>query len=99
MPIEVKFTPDGYLHLSGEIAGRYFPTDGVVALVKGPEMWLMPTHASASGGFLLKHCNRRGDRSVLIWEVLQMRSVEGARIAFWDENQGALRVALEASIA
>jgi len=99
MPIKVEFTPDGYLHLSGEIAGRYFPTDGVVALVKGPEMWLMPTHNSSSGGFLLKRRNGRGDRSVLIWEVLNMRPVEGARIAFWDEHQGALRVALEASIA
>ena len=99
MPFEVEFTPDGYLHLSGEIAGRYFPTDGLVALVKGPEMWLMPTHTSASGGFILKRRNGCGDRSVLIWEVLKMRRVEGARIAFWDENQGALRVALEASIA
>jgi len=99
MPIEVEFTSDGYLHLSGEIARRYFPTDGVVALVKGPEMWLMPTHNNASGGFLLKRRNGRGDRSVLIWEVLNMRSVAGAHIAYWDEHQGALRVALGASIA
>jgi len=99
MPIEVEFTPEGYLHLSAETAGRYFRTDGLIALVKGTEMWLMPTHTSASGGFLLKRRNIRGDRSVLIWEALPMRSIEGARFAFWDENQGALRVALEVSVA
>jgi len=97
MSLEVEFTADGYLHLSGEIAGRYFPTDGIVALVKGPEMWLMPTHSNASGGFLLKRRNGRGDRTVLIWEALQMHSIEGSRIAFWDEHQGALRVALGAT--
>jgi hypothetical protein len=97
MPIEVEFTAGGYLHLSGEIAKRYFPTDGVVALVKGPEMWLMPTHGNASGGYMLKQRNGRGDRTVLIWEALGMRAMEGARIAFWDEQQGALRVALGVS--
>jgi hypothetical protein len=59
-------------------------------------MWLMPTFNSASGGFLLKQKNGRGDRAVLIWEVLHMRALEGSRTAFWDERQGALRVALEA---
>ncbi len=99
MHIEVEFTADGYLHLSGEIAGRYFPSDGVVALVRGPEMWLMPMHNSASGGFLLKQRNERGDRTVLIWEALGMQVIAGSRIAFWDDTQGALRVALEASHA
>ncbi len=99
MPIQVEFTADGYLHLAGEVAARYFPADGVVALVRGPEMWLMPTHNSASGGLLLKQRNGRGDRTVLIWEVLHKPAVAGPRIAFWDEAQGALRVALEASDA
>jgi hypothetical protein len=96
MSIEVEFTADGYLHLPHEIAGKYFPGDGVVAVVRGPEMWLMPVFNSASGGFLLKQKNGRGDRAVLIWEVLQMRALEGSRTAFWDERQCALRVALEA---
>jgi len=99
MPIEVEFTANGYLHLSDEIAGRYFPADGLVAVVKGAEIWLMPTHSEASGGFLIKRRNRRGDRSVLLSEVLNARAVQGSRIAFWDEHQGALRVALEISIA
>jgi len=97
MSIEVEFTADGYLRIPGEIASRYFPTDGVVALVKGPEMWLMPTFGNASGGYLLKQRNGRGDRTVLIWEAFGMRTMEGSRMAFWDEHQGALRVALGAS--
>ena len=95
MSIVVEFTANGYLHLPCEIAGRYFPSDGLVAMIHGPEMWLLPTHNSASGGLLLKQRNPRGDKSVLIWEVLRSRSMEGSRTAFWDERQCALRVALE----
>ena len=95
MAIEVEFTHDGYLRLSREIASRYFPSDVLVALVRGPEMWLMPTHGNASGGSLLKQRNPHGDKAVLVWEELHARSVTGPRIAFWDEAQGALRVALD----
>jgi hydrogenase maturation protease len=96
LPIEVEFTPTGHLHLPMEVAAEHFPNDSVVALIHGPEMWLMPTHNASSGGFLLKRRNGKGDRTVLIWEVLGMRAVAGNRLAFWDESQGALRVALEA---
>ncbi len=96
MSIEVEFTADGYLRLPSEIASRYFPGDGLVALVRGPEMWLMPTHGNAAGGLLLKQRNMLGDKAVLVWEELHAYSVEGRRIAFWDEAQGALRVALMA---
>jgi hypothetical protein len=97
MPIEVEFTAEGYLHIPGEIAGTYFPSDGLVALIRGPEMWLLPTHNSASGGLLLKQRNTRGDKTVLIWEVLRAHAMQGSRVAFWDDRQGALRVALEVS--
>jgi hypothetical protein len=99
MPIEVEFTEDGYLRLPGEIAAAHFPSDGVIALLRGPEMWLMPTHGEASGGCLLKRRNGRGDRTVLIWEALENRPVTGSRLAFWDSSQGALRVALEVPCA
>ncbi len=95
MSIEVEFTEDGYLRLPSEVASEHFPSDGVVALLRGPEMWLMPTHGAASGGCLLKRRNGRGDRTVLIWEALEARNVAGPRPAFWDATQGALRVALE----
>jgi hydrogenase maturation protease len=80
------------------VASRYFPNDGLVALVRGPEMWLMPTFGNASGGSLLKQRNPRGDKTVLVWEELGGRRVVGARIAFWDEAQGALRVALNCAV-
>jgi hypothetical protein len=98
MPIEVEFTSTGYLRLSSEIARRYFPSDGLVALVRGPEMWLMPTNGSASGGSLLKQRNPRGDKTVLVWEELHAHPVTGPRIAFWDDTQGALRIALDAPV-
>lgn len=95
MPIEVEFTGEGYLRMGAEVASRYFPRDGLVALVRGPEMWLMPTHGDGSGGLLLKQRNAHGDRAVLVQEELPPRPVRGWRPAFWDESQGALRVALE----
>ena len=95
MPIEVEFTDDGYLRLPGELASKHFPGDGVVALVRGRELWLMPTHGDAAGGNLLKRRNPLGDRAVLIWEALDNHRVSGPRPAFWDAAQGALRVALE----
>jgi hydrogenase maturation protease len=98
MSVEVEFTSDGYLRLSSEIARRYFPSDGLVALLRGPEMWLMPTHGNAAGGSLLKQRTAHGDKTVLIGEELRTHPVTGFRIAFWDETQGALRVALDAPV-
>lgn len=95
MRYEVEFTANGYLRLTGNVARRLFPNDSLVALVRGPEMWLMPTHGTASGGLLLKQRNIHGDRAVLVAEALGERDVFGLRLAFWDQAQGALRVALE----
>ncbi len=97
--IEVEFTWDGYLRLSAEIAARYFPEDVLVPLAKGKELWLLPIRGAAAGGLLLKQRNLHGDRSVVIWEALaDIQSVEdrpvGIRTAIWDDNNGALRVAL-----
>ena len=97
--MKIDFTDQGYLHVSAAVAATHFPNDGLVALVKGREMWLMPTRGAAGGGLLLKQRNRAGDRSVLIWETLMQANIElaqvvGAREAFWDGERGALRVAL-----
>lgn len=92
--LEVELTALGYLHLPAELAGRYFPQDVLVALPRGPELWLLPTRGAAAGGLLLKQRNPRGDRSVLIWELLPPGTPPGPRAAFWDERGGALRVAL-----
>ena len=91
--VEVEFTERGYLHLTAAAAARFFPNDLLIALVRGNEMWLMPTRGAAGGGLILKQRNAAGDRSVLIWEVLPQHPV-GARPAIWDAERGALRVAL-----
>lgn len=92
--LEVELSAQGYLHLAADLARRFFPHDVLVALPRGPELWLMPTRGAAAGGLLLKQRNARGDRSVLIWELLPPGTPPGPRLAFWDERSGALRVAL-----
>lgn len=92
--LQIELTASGYLHLSAELAGAYFPNDLLLALVRGPELWLLPTRGPEAGGLLLKQRNARGDRSVVIWEVLPPDTSPGPRPAFWDEQRGALRAAL-----
>jgi len=90
----VEFTPTGNLYLPESLACRHFPNDSVVAVLRGSEMWIMPTHDDGAGGCLMKRRTAHGDRTVLIWEALGSRKISGRRPAFWDEGQGALRVAL-----
>lgn len=93
--MQVEITSKGYLAIPAEVAQAYFPNDVLVALVKEPELWLLPMRGAAGGGLLLKQRNLAGDRSVLIWEVLPDETCTGKRTAFWDDERGALRVALE----
>ncbi|MDJ0753895.1 MAG: hypothetical protein QNJ45_10280 [Ardenticatenaceae bacterium] len=90
----VEISAEGYLRLTAEVAQTYFPEDVLVPLVKEKELWLMPLRGAAAGGLLLKQRNAQGDRSVVIWEALPPHTQPGMRTAFWDETQGALRVAL-----
>jgi hypothetical protein len=94
MPHAVVITEHGYLQIPAELAGRYFPNDVLVVLVRDAELWLLPTRGAMAGGLLLKQRNRQGDRSVLIWEILPANTPSGSRNAFWDVQNGALRVAL-----
>ncbi|MGQ9926791.1 MAG: hydrogenase maturation protease [Chloroflexaceae bacterium] len=90
----IELTSLGYLHVPADVAERYFPHNMAVALPKGRELWLLPTCEPGAGRLLLKQRNARGDRSVLIWELLPSGTPPGPRPAFWDERGGALRVAL-----
>lgn len=92
--LQIELTDQGYLHLPATIAREYFPDDVLVALVRLPELWLMPTRGPEAGGLLLKQRNKAGDRSVVIWEVLPPETQPGIRMAFWDEQRGALRTLL-----
>lgn len=91
---DVEFTANGYLVLQAEVAREFFPFDVLVALRRGPELWLLPTRGAAAGGLILKQRNPRGDRSVLVRETLDDEVPDGIRPAFWDDANGALRVAL-----
>ena len=69
-PVAVEFTVEGSMRLTAEVAQAYFPSDALVAVPRGDELWLMPLVGPEGGGLLLKQRNPRGDRSVLIWEAL-----------------------------
>lgn len=90
--VEVEFTEDGYVRLAADVAAQFFPSDALVALLKGSELWLMPLVGPEGGGLLLKHRNARGDRSALVWESLPTPAPVGSRMAVWDDRMGALRV-------
>ncbi|MEL6890630.1 MAG: hydrogenase maturation protease [Actinomycetota bacterium] len=93
----VEFTADGSLRLGADLAARHFPTDALVATTRGDELWLLPLIGPENGGLLLKQRNAAGDRSTLIWEALPdgVQPV-GERPAIWDDQQGALRIAIGA---
>lgn len=90
----MTLTARGYLHLPADLARRYFPHDLLAAIPRRREVWLLPTRGAGAGGLILKQRNRAGDRSVLVWHLLPPGTAPGARPAFWDDAQGALRVAL-----
>ncbi len=90
--VTVELTEDGYVRLRADVAHELFPTDALVAMLKGNELWLLPLIGQGGGGVLLKQRNRAGDRSALIWEWLPVDAPVGVRQAVWDAGQGALRV-------
>lgn len=90
----VTLSASGYLHLPADLAARHFPRDVLVALVREGELWLLPLRGPAAGGLLLKQRNLQGDRSVLLSELLPAGTAPGPRAASWDDQRGALRVAL-----
>jgi hypothetical protein len=96
--VQLELTESGYLHLPAEEAVR-FPTGTAIALVRGDELWLMPVSHAGAGGLLLKLRNPRGDRSVLVQELLPEGVPPGIRDAIWDDEVGALRIPLSVSNA
>nr|WP_235065292.1 hydrogenase maturation protease [Mycolicibacterium iranicum] len=90
----VEFTDDGYLRLDADLAAGRFPSDALVAAVRGDELWLIPLQGPRSGGLLLKQRNPAGDRSLLVREILADRPLRGRYAAFWDDAQAALRIPL-----
>lgn len=91
----VEVTADGYLHLDASLAERYFPAGVVGALRDGTGLYLVPIRSQANGGHLLKLRNARGDRSLLLREILDNDPTPGRRRVDWDVQRGALVVRLE----
>ncbi|ODQ86568.1 hydrogenase maturation protease [Mycobacterium holsaticum] len=92
--LQVEFTADGYVRLDARLAASRFPSDAVAAVRRDADLWLIPLRGPRSGGLLLKQRNPAGDRSTLVREVLDDDGPVGIRDAFWDDDQGALRVSM-----
>ncbi|MEM9042711.1 MAG: hydrogenase maturation protease, partial [Actinomycetota bacterium] len=93
----VEITADGSLRIAADLATAHFASDALVADIRDGELWLLPLVGPHAGGLLLKQRNAAGDRATLIWEVLPPgMTPTGPRSAFWDEQNGALRVGLTA---
>lgn len=93
----IEVTADGYVRIPAPVAVRYFPQGVVVALGHARELWLLPTRGPAVGGLVLKQRNAAGERSVLVREVMSDTVAPGLYPAWWDEQQGALRIGIEVS--
>lgn len=91
---QIELTAHGYLVLAAPVARAFFPNDTLLAMPRGQELWLLPTRGPGGGGLLLKQRNPAGDRSVLVREALNDRHPVGRLPAFWDDQAGALRVAM-----
>lgn len=92
--LRLELANNGYLILPHDAAAQFFPEDACVALWREPELWLMPLNGTNSGGLLLKQRNAAGDRSVLVHESLPAPCPTGVFEAFWDAENGALRIAM-----
>ena len=93
--LTVEFTEDGYLRLCAALAAAHFPAHVAVGAVRDGQLLLLPLRGPRSGGLLLKQRNAAGDRALLIRELLDDQIPTGLRQAFWDDDQGALRIPLE----
>lgn len=96
---QIELTEQGYLVLDSQVARTFFPNDTLLAMPRGQELWLLPTRGPGGGGLMLKQRNVQGDRSVLVREALNDAYPVGQLPAFWDEQSGALRVALVSHVS
>ena len=92
-PLEIDYNEQGYIVLPAQVAARYFPNDVLVVMVKGDELWMLPTRGPVAGGLLLKQRNAAGERSLLAAPYLPEGTEAGSWLAFWDDRAGALRAA------
>jgi hypothetical protein len=92
--VRLNLSADGYLRLTRDDAGHFFPEDTLLALWRDDSLILLPTRGAAAGGLMLKQRNSNGDRSLLISEVFHFEIPAGDFTAVWDDGIGGLRVNL-----
>lgn len=88
---------DGYLYIDGDVASRGFPSGVLAVTCNDYVLDVYPLASQASGGSLLKVRDSKGNRSVLIDEVLRgcKSPVDGYYRAKWIEPNGCFRVSLD----
>lgn len=91
----LELNDQGYLIVPLEISARHFPEDVCMVDIRGRELWLFPVHSQNAGGILLKQRNSRGERSLLLLELLPRDWQPGIHEAFWDETNAVLRLWLK----
>ncbi len=92
---EVELTDEGYLKIPAQIAQEKFSSSmSVLVLPRGMELHVVPLPNDRQGGLILKRINSRGDRAVLVWELLPPGLKTGKKKAVWNEEEKALVVSL-----
>ncbi|GAA0615119.1 hydrogenase maturation protease [Sporichthya brevicatena] len=94
----VELTGNAYLRMDAQLARRYFPSGVCTGLREGSDVLLVPLHAEANGGLVLKERNPAGDRAVLLREVLGNDAPVGVFPVEWDAARGLLRIDLSPEV-
>ena len=86
----------GSLYLSAETCARYFSgLASVILLRRHDELWIMPVHHAAGGGYLLKIRNAAGDRVINATDFFQEHGVnddeERQLVVAWCSEFAGLR--------
>jgi hydrogenase maturation protease len=95
--IELELTASGYLVVPEPVARAVFPNDVLTTIVREQKLWLYPMRGPGGGGLMLKRRNARGDRCVLLTEVMievGPALAVGTLLATWDARQAALCIDL-----
>ena len=87
----------GNLYLSRTVCESYFEgLDGIVLQRRADDLLVLPVRHAASGGYVLKYRNARGDRVVSAADFFRIHGLDDERElqapARWDRSAAALLV-------
>lgn len=86
----------GSLHLDAQVCERYFSgLDAVILLRRDDDLYIMPVHNTAGGGYLLKLRNSVGDKIVNAMDFFREHGLDEFRefsfTVTWDQTMSALK--------